>query len=65
MYENKSFNYIRLVNIIGGFKQRAILKLFGYCLTDLNGCENDVMIMENVPNGDLQKIIDEERNGEY
>lgn len=41
----------------------AIVKMYGYCLNDFDEQNNHVIIMDYVSNGDLQKILDNERKG--
>ena len=45
------------------FNHAAIAKLYGYCLKDFDDDDRQVIIMENVPNGDLHTVIEEDRNG--
>ena len=61
--EDEIIDYIKEVNVISVFNHAAIAKVYGYCLKDFNGNDKRVIIMENVPNDDLQKIIKDERNG--
>lgn len=55
-------DYIKEVNVISLLNHAAIVKIYGYCLKDFDNKNNQVIIMENVPNGDLQDVIDEEAN---
>ena len=55
-------DYVKQVNVIANFNHGAITKLYGYCLNDFNGNDKRVIIMEYISNGDLESIINDERN---
>ncbi|KAK8865515.1 hypothetical protein M9Y10_011071 [Tritrichomonas musculus] len=59
----EAINYIKEVNVMSIFNHGAIAKLYGYCLKDFESNDKCVVIMENVPNGDLQKVINIDGNG--
>ncbi|KAK8841964.1 hypothetical protein M9Y10_026920 [Tritrichomonas musculus] len=54
-------DYIKEVNVMSNFNHGSIMKVYGYCLKDFHNDDKQVIIMENVPNGDLRKIIEDER----
>lgn len=61
--EESIIDYIKEVNVMWSFNHAAIAKLYGYCLKDFDDDDRQVIIMENVPNGDLHTVIEEDRNG--